>query len=115
MAVAWADGKFTEPEQGMIEALLWAFGASEEEEAALQDFASKKRTIGEINAKEFSPAEKESLVAHAALLTHADGKQTSGEQKVLMALVKQLALTPEQAKPIILNARDRASKLASKV
>jgi len=115
VAVAWADGKFTEPEQGMIEALLWAFGASEEEEAELKEYSTKKRTLAEIPANEFLAGEKETLVAHAALLTHADGKQTAGEQKVLAGLVKQLGLTPEEAKPIIANARERAAKLASKL
>jgi len=99
----------------MIEALLWAFGASADEEAALQEYSAKKRTLAEIPANEFTAGEKETLVAHAALLTHADGKQTAGEQKVLAGLVKQLGLTAEEAKPIIANARERAARLASKL
>ena len=31
VAVAWADGALAEPESGMIDSLLWAFGASEED------------------------------------------------------------------------------------
>ena len=45
VAVAWADGTVKEPEVGMIDSLLWAFGASEEDEAEIKEFAKKKRTI----------------------------------------------------------------------
>src|SRR3954469_16546706 len=30
VAVAWADGTLAEPESGVIDSLLWAFGASDE-------------------------------------------------------------------------------------
>ena len=37
VAVAWADGTVKEPEAGMIDSLLWAFGASDEDEAELAE------------------------------------------------------------------------------
>lgn len=115
VAVAWADGTVSEPEQGMIDALLWAFDASDAEEAQLRDFASKKQLIKDIAVSELGREEQELLIAHAALLTHADGQQTKPEQQALTALVKQLGMTLDEAKPIIANAKERAAKLAAKL
>jgi tellurite resistance protein len=116
VAIAWADGKFAEPEQGMIDSLLWAFGASDEEEAELREYASKKRTLkDDVPLDELGAGDRELLLAHAALLTHADGKQTPAELKLLAALTEVLGFSEEQAAPIIDGARDRAAKLAEKL
>jgi len=115
VAIAWADGKFKEPEEGMIDSLLWAFGASDEEEAELREYASKKRTLEDVPADELSDEDKGVVLAHAALLTHADGKQTPAELKLLAALVKRIGMTEEQAQPIIDGARDKAAKLAERL
>jgi uncharacterized membrane protein YebE (DUF533 family) len=116
IAVAWADGTVDEPEQSMIDGLVWAFGASEEEEKELAEFAAKKRTLKkDVPVEELSQGDKELLLAHAALLTHADGEQAPAEKRVLTALVKQLGYTNAEAKPIILEARERAAKLAERL
>lgn len=116
VAVAWADGTVKEAESGMIDSLLWAFGASEEDETELREFAKKKRTIkDDVPLAELSPADRELLLAHAALLTHADGKQTKAEEKLLKDLSEHLGIDGADAKRIASEARSRAEKLASKL
>lgn len=116
VAVAWADGTVKEPEAGMIDSLLWAFGASEEDESEIKDFAKKKRTIKEdVPLDALDTKDRELLLSHAALLTHADGKQTKAEEKLLKDLADHLGVTGAQLKPIVEHARERAEKLASKL
>jgi tellurite resistance protein len=116
IAVAWADGTVDEPEQSMIDGLLWAFGASDEEEQELEEFAKSKRTLKkDVPVEDLSDGDKELVLAHAALLTHADGEQTADEKRVLTALVKHLGYSNADAKPIIAEARTRAGKLAERL
>jgi uncharacterized tellurite resistance protein B-like protein len=116
VAVAWADGALAEPESGMIDSLLWAFGASESEENEIREFAKKKRTVkGDVIAKHLDPQARELLLAHAALLTHADGKQTPAEAKLLKNLAEHLEFSDEDTKRIVESARDRAKKLGERV
>jgi uncharacterized tellurite resistance protein B-like protein len=116
VAIAWADGKFAEPEQGMIDSLLWAFGATDEEEEELRTYASKKRTLkDDVPLDEFDREDRELLLAHAALLTHADGKQTPAELKMLEDLTTLLDFSEADADRIIEGARERAAKLAEKL
>ena len=114
VAVAWADGSLAEPESGMIDSLLWAFGASDEDESEIREFAKKKRTIkGDIVAKALDQAGRELLFSHAALLTHADGKQTPAEAKLLKSLAEHLEFSDAEAQSVIATAKERAKKLAS--
>lgn len=116
IVVAWADGTVKEPEQGLLDGLMWAFGASDEEEQELRDWGSKKRKLDEdLPVSELSPEDKELLLAHAALMCHADGKQTKAETKVLSSLIELLGYDDESAKPILDTARERAGKLASRL
>jgi len=109
VAVAWADGTLAEPESGVIDSLLWAFGASDEQEAEIREFAKKKRTIkADIVAKALDQDARELLFAHAALLTHADGKQTPAEAKLLGSLAEHLEFSEEDAKRISEHAEVRA-------
>ncbi|HEY5372141.1 MAG TPA: TerB family tellurite resistance protein [Polyangiaceae bacterium] len=113
VAVAWADGTVKEPEVGMIDSLLWAFGASDEDEAEIKEFAKKKRTIkDDVPLTDLAPADRELLLAHAALLTHADGKQTKAEEKILKDLAEHLGFSAAESRPIIEHAKERADKTA---
>jgi len=112
VAVAWSDGALAEPESGMIDGLLWAFGASDEEEADIRQFAKKKRTIkGDIVAKALDKDARELLFAHAALLTHADGQQSPAEAKLLQSLAEHLEFSVERAEDIAAHAKERAKSL----
>ena len=114
VAVAWADGTVKEPEVGMIDSLLWAFGASDADEAEIKEFSQKKRTFkDDVLLDDLLPADRELLLAHAALLTHADGKQTKAEEKVLRDLAEHLGFSGAEAKPIIEHAKERAEKAAT--
>ena len=116
VAVAWADGALAEPESGMIDSLLWAFGASEAEEQEIREFAKKKRTVkGDVIAKALDPQSREILLAHAALLTHADGKQTPAEAKLLKNLAEHLEFSDDDTKRIVEHARERATKLSERI
>jgi uncharacterized tellurite resistance protein B-like protein len=113
VAVAWSDGALAEPEKGMIDSLLWAFGASDEQEAEIREFAKKKRTIkGDIVARALDQEGRELLLAHAALLTHADGKQTPAEAKLLKSLAEHLEFSESDTKKIVEGAKERAKTLA---
>jgi tellurite resistance protein len=115
VAVAWADGTVKEPEVGLIDSLLWAFDASEAEEAEIKEFAKKKRTIkDDVPLTDLAPADRELLLAHAALLTHADGKQTKAEEKILRDISEHLGFSASEARPIIEHAKERADKAAGK-
>jgi uncharacterized tellurite resistance protein B-like protein len=116
VAVAWADGALAEPESGMIDSLLWAFGASEAAEDEIREFAKKKRTVkGDVIAKALDPNSREILLAHAALLTHADGKQTPAEAKLLKNLAEHLEFSDEDTRRIVEHARERATKLSERI
>lgn len=116
IAVAWADGTVKEPEAGLIEGLLWAFDASAEDERELLEYAKKKRTLdADLPLDDLEREDRALLLAHAALLTHADGKQTKGEEKVLGKLIERLGFTAAEAEPVIAEARSRAGKLAERV
>jgi uncharacterized tellurite resistance protein B-like protein len=114
VAVAWADGSLAEPESGMIDSLLWAFGATDEDESEIREFAKKKRTIkGDIVAKALDQPGRELLLSHAALLTHADGKQTPAEAKLLKTLAEHLGFSDEDTKHIVDTAKTRAKTMSS--
>ncbi len=114
VAVAWADGALAEPESGMIDSLLWAFGATDGQEAEIREFAKKKRTIKvDIVAKVLDKDAREILFAHAALLTHADGKQTPAEAKLLKSLAEHLDFSDDDAKRITEHAKERAQRMNS--
>ena len=116
VAVAWADGTVKDPEQGMIDSLLWAFGASEEDESEIREFAAKKRTIkDDVPLDALDGKDRELLLAHAALLTHADGKQTKAEEKLLKDLADHLDIAGPEMKSIVEHAREQAAKLPEKI
>jgi tellurite resistance protein len=116
IAVAWADGQVDAPEEGLIDGLLWACGATEEEEAELREYAKAKRTLKQTPIPaDLSASEREVALANAALLTHADGEQSAPEKKALAEFAKLLGYSMDDAKPIIQTAKQRAKELASKI
>jgi tellurite resistance protein len=116
VAVAWADGQVDTPEVGLIDGLLWASNATDEEEAELREYAKTKRTLKQTPVpSELSATEREVALANAALLTHADGEQSAPEKKALAEFAKLLGFSMDDAKPIIQSARQRAQALASKL
>jgi uncharacterized membrane protein YebE (DUF533 family) len=115
VAVAWADGRLAAPESGIIEGLLCGFDASSEEERELLDYAKYRRTLSvDAPFKDLSREERELLLANAALLTHADGEQSTPEKELLDKLVKLLEFDQEAARQILESVKDGALNLGSR-
>ena len=105
--VAWADGVFAEKEQQSLDALLEAFGASEQEKANLRDYAKQKRTIEDINLQDLSGDDRRMLLQHAVVLTWIDGSQHPDERAILDKLASYLKIPDVEAKSIIDSATHR--------
>ena len=108
--VAWADGSFAEKEQEMLEALLEAYGATEEERTSLRAYARERRTLDDIDLQELSAGDRRVLLHHAVLLTYADGHQAADESTFLGELAAKLRIPSEEAKSVIAEAEARAKK-----
>jgi uncharacterized tellurite resistance protein B-like protein len=116
VAVAWADGKVDQPESSVIEGLLCGFDATDAEEREILEYAKQKRTLSDdIPLDDLDREDRELLLANAALLTHADGEQTSEEKELLDRLVQVLEFEAEEAKTIVESVADGALSLGSKV
>jgi tellurite resistance protein len=114
VAVAWADGKVEQPETHVIEGLLAGFDATADEESELRDYAREKRTLEDIPLADLDQEERELLLANAALLTHADGEQSSEEKGLLEKLIDVLEIAPDEAEKILDSVRDGAIHLGSR-
>ena len=108
--VAWADGIFTDKEKEMLDALLDAYGASEEQKALLYDYAKEKRTLQDIRLQDLSAGDRRVLLQHAVLLTFADGQQNPSDAAFLRDLAEHLRIPPDEANGVMANAEERARK-----
>lgn len=113
VSVAWADGSFGQKEQEMLEGLLQAFGASEEEAQELREYAKQKRTLADVPLSELSADDRRALLQHAVLLTWVDGEQHELELKFLGELRAKLNVPEDEAKPLMAEAAERAKRLLS--
>jgi len=111
VSVAWADGSFEDQEREMLEGLLQAFGASDEEAAELREYAKTKRSLGDVPLNDLSADDRRALLQHAVLLTWVDGEQHELEVKFLEALRVKLNVPDDEAKPLVAEAADRARRL----
>lgn len=115
VAIAWADGKVARPERSVIEGLLAGFGANDEEERELLEYASRKRTLkDDLPLDELNEEERELLLGNAALLTHSDGEQSPDEKELLDKLVALLGFSDEKAQEIISSSTDGVIQLGTK-
>ena len=115
VAVAWADGQLADGESSVIEGLLTGFDATEAEEKEILDYARTPRTLEkDIPLAELTREDRELLLANAALLTHADGDQSSDETEVLDELIQLLGFSDEEAHEILAGADDGALQLSSR-
>lgn len=115
IAVAWADGQMEKAEASVVEGLLVGFDATEEEEKELLEWAKTPRSLDkDLPLDELTDEDRELLLANAALLTMADGKQTADETKALGQLVAILRIDAAEAKTIIAGAADGVLSLSSR-
>ncbi len=108
--VAWADGDFAEKEQEMLEALLDAYEATDEQKESLREYAKEKRTVDDIDLQELSAGDRRVLLQQAVLLTFADGEQHPAESKFLADLATKLRIPEDEAKAVVSEAEARARK-----
>lgn len=110
VSVAWADGHFADKEREMVEALITAFEANDEQAKEVRDFAAEKKTLSDMPIDDLSNDDRRVLLQHAVLLTWVDGEQHEDEKKVIDELVAQLGLPEAEATELVKHANDRAKR-----
>src|SRR3954449_12796146 len=108
VSVAWADGVFASEEKEMVEALIAAFEATDEEAAQIRAYAGEKRTLDDIPITELSTDDRRVLVQHAVLLSYIDGEQAEAEKQFIDDLCKRLRIPDEEATALTESATTRA-------
>jgi len=109
--VAWADGVFAEQERETLEALLDAFGASEDEKNQVREYAKSPRTLDDIELQTLSADDRRILLRHAVLLSFVDGTQGDDERAFLEQLATRLKIPADESVAIQTFAAQRAKGL----
>jgi tellurite resistance protein len=110
VTVAWADGEFADAEREMVEALLEAFGATDEQAKEIREYAKEKRTIDDIPMEDLNPDDCRILLQHAVLLSYADGTKSPHEAALLLKLGAKLLIPADEAQALMTSAEARAKK-----
>jgi uncharacterized tellurite resistance protein B-like protein len=110
VSVAWADGVFAEEEKDMVEALISAFEASDDEAKEIRDYAAVKRSLDDIPVTDLSTDDRRVLLQHAVLLTYVDGTQAESEKAFIHALCERLRIPADESKALIDHAEARAKR-----
>jgi len=110
VSVAWADGDFGASEREMIDALLVAFDANDEQAKAIREYAETKRALEDIPLEELSPDDLRVLVQHAVLLTFIDGEQNEKEKAFVAEMARYLGIDDAEAGALIETAEARAKR-----
>lgn len=110
VCVAWADGVYAAEEREMVEALIAAFEATDDETKQIRDYAADKKTIDDVPVTELSSDDRRVLVLHAVLLTFVDGKQEEVEKAFIGTLCDKLRIPGDEAKTLVEDAEARAKR-----
>jgi tellurite resistance protein len=110
VSVAWADGRISEEETEVLEALLQAFEATPEEMDEVRSFAQTRRTLDDIPLTDLSAADRRMLLQHAVLLTYVDGAQAAEEKQLLTALCEKLRIPAKESEGLLAAATTRAKR-----
>jgi len=110
ISVAWADGQFADKEREMVEALIAAFEATDDEAKEIRAYAGEKRTLEDIPVLDLSRDDRRILLQHAVLLTFVDGEQHESEKKFITELCRTLEISDEEAQVLIAPAEARAKR-----
>jgi DnaJ-domain-containing protein 1 len=108
--IAWADGVFAQQEREMLDALLDAYRASDDERKQINDYAKEKKSLDDISVQDLSADDRRVLLQHAVLLTFADGDQSPDELALLGKLAEKLRIVPDEAKKLLDAGAERAKK-----
>src|SRR5262245_54474986 len=110
VSVAWADGTFADPEREMVEALIDAFEATEEQAKDIRDYASTKKSLDDMPVDDLSDDDCRVLLQHAVLLSWVDGEQHEYEKQLLGELGKKLGIPDDEAKSLVDLAEQRSKR-----
>jgi uncharacterized tellurite resistance protein B-like protein len=110
VSVAWADGTFADAEKEMVDALIAAFEASDEEAGVIRDYAAQRRSLDDMPIFDLNPDDRRVLLQHAVLLTYVDGEQHETEKEFIGSMCKTLEIPDEEAKGLINLAEERAKR-----
>jgi len=110
VSVAWADGVFADEEKEMVEALIAAFEATEDEAKEIRAYAGEKKSLDDIPLTDLSTDDRRVLVQHAVLLTYVDGEQADSEREFIAALCEKLRIPGDEAKGLVDAAETRAKR-----
>ncbi len=113
VSVAWADGHLAEKEREMVEALISAFEANDEQAKEIRAYASEKKTLDDIPFEDMSPDDCRVFLQHAVLLTWVDGEQHEDETKLIGELCKKIGFSETEAKELVEYANQRAQRFLS--
>lgn len=111
VSVAWADGEFHDTEREMVEGLIAAFEASEDQAKEIRVYAAERRTLDDVPLGELGGDDRRTLLQHAVLLTFVDGEQHDAEKQYIAALCKKLEIPELESEQIIQSAEARARRL----
>ncbi|WP_437686307.1 TerB family tellurite resistance protein [Sorangium sp. So ce176] len=111
VSVAWADGEFHDAEREMVEGLIAAFEASEEQAKEIRAYAADKKTLEDVPLAELGGDDRRALLQHAVLLSFVDGEQHDAEKQYITALCKKLELPELESEQLIQAAEARARRL----
>lgn len=110
VSVAWADGVYAAEEREMVEALIAAFDANDDEAKQIRDYAADRKTIDDVPVSDLSADDRRVLVQHAVLLTFVDGKQEEVEKAFIGTLCEKLRIPGDEAKGLVEAAEGRAKR-----
>jgi len=110
VSVAWADGEFADKEREMLDALIAAFEASDDEAKEIRAYAAEKKTLADMPLEDLGADDCRAVLQHAVLLTFVDREQHEAEKQFLAELVKKLGIGEAEAHEITVSAEARAKR-----
>lgn len=110
VSVAWADGTYADAEREMVEALISAFEASEDQAKEIRTYAETKKSVDDIPVDELSDDDCRVLLQHAVLLSYVDGVQHESEKHLIEELAKKLGIPGDEGRALIDLAETRAKR-----
>jgi uncharacterized membrane protein YebE (DUF533 family) len=110
VSVAWADGVLADAEKEMVESLIAAFEATDDEAKQIRAYAAEKKTLDDIPLGDLSADDRRVLLQHAVLLTFVDGEQAASEREFIDALCKRLRIPDDEAQAIVSSAEARSKR-----
>ncbi len=113
VSVAWADGVFADEEREMVDALISAFDADDDQAAEIRAYAAEKKTLDDVPLTDLSTDDRRILVQHAVLLTFVDGVQDPTEKEFIGALCQKLRIPDDEARTLVQTAEERARRFLS--